>query len=880
MVVDRIDFLPLKRMRERLSQDQSDSDVAFFYGLLFYGEFLTKLAGSAHIAIIQEDANKTRYELLYEVVRENSVGGWVTVLNKIATGPAGDHIHPAASKIHQDLKEKYREGWAVEAIDFLHESMDALKISYEKPPSPLTVRDWFQRFSMLRNKTRGHGAPRGAQCASACRPLKASIDLVANNLTAFKQTWAYLHENLSGKYRVTIIAGRLDAFQRLRLQPHLIHVPDGVYMELDDRPIPVELLASDPDLSDFRLPNGQFSKSEYESISYITNDKQRVSGQAYLRPARELPPSETQGLGELELVRNAFTNIPPSPRNYVRREPLQERLREQLDLERHPIVTLHGPGGIGKTTLALQVIHDMLGDDLNRFRTVAWFSARDIDLHESGPKPVKPHGVTRRDFARELVKLACSSDTEMKPREMMQYFSDSLSRGIYESTLFVFDNFETVDSHSEFFRWIDTHIREPHKALITTRMRSFNGDYPVQVTGLHGAEAFDLIDEESRRLGITHLIGNDYRTNLAKESDGHPYVIKILLGEVAKNQKATKPTRIMAGQSDILTALFERTFSALTPAAQRIFLLLSNWRSVIPELAVEAVILRSVRERIDVSEALAELVRMSFVEEVESTEDDQVFVTVPLAAMLFGQKKLFASPLKAVVDADTELLRAFGAGGREDVRRGALPRVKKLMVHVSKRVAAGEESLEEVRGILEYCAERVPAAWLDLAKLYEEVQPHQSLESAKEALRRYLEANPDGQEAAVAWRRLAELCRRDADYSGEIHALVEICQLKDVELALVSNAANRINGVYAEIKSKGLMVYDSDERSSLLTRAAKRFAAFATELDATDCSRLAWLYVQVGDAAQAAAYVRQGLDLEPDNAYCLGLAERLSTEFA
>ena len=865
-------------MRERLSQDQSDSEVAFFYGLLFYGEFLTKLTGSVYIAFIEDDANKTRYGLLYDAVRANGVGGWVAVLDQIATGPAADHILPAASNIHQELTEKHNAGWVVEAIDHLHASMDALNINFEKPSSALTVRHWFHRFSMLRNKTRGHGATRGAECASACRPLKASIDLIANSLTAFKLTWAFLHENLSGKYRVSVIGGRPDAFETLRHQPDVTHVPDGVYIELDERPIPVELLASDPDLSDFRLPNGQFSSSEYEILSYITNDKQRVSGRAYLTPATELPPSETQGLGELGLAGNTFTNVPPSPRNYIRREPLQERLREQLDLERHPIITLHGPGGIGKTTLALQVIHDMLSDTSNRFRTVAWFSARDIDLHESGPKPVKPHGVTRRDFAIELVKLTHSSEAKVKSNEAMEYFRDSLSRGIYESTLFVFDNFETVDSHSEFFRWIDTHIREPHKALITTRMRSFNGDYPVQVTGLHGTEAFDLIDEESRRLGITRLINSDYRANLARESDGHPYVIKILLGEVAKNQKATKPTRIMAGQSDILTALFERTFSALTPAAQRIFLLLANWRSVIPELAVEAVILRSVRERIDVSAALAELVRMSFAEEVESTEDGQVFISVPLAAMLFGQKKLFASPLKAVVDADTELLQAFGAGGREDVRRGALPRVKKLMTHVSKRVAVGEESLDDVRGILEYCAERVPAAWLDLARLYEEVQPGRSLESAKEALRRYLETNPDGKEAAIAWRRLAELCRRDADYSGEIHALVEICQMKNAELALVSSAANRINGVYAEIKSKGLMVYDSDERTSLLTRAAKRLASFSAELEATDCSRLAWLYVQMGNADQASSYVRQGLDLDPANEYCLGLAERLHTE--
>ena len=133
MVADCIDFLPINRMRERVFQDQSDSDVAFFYGLLFYGEFLIKLTGASHIAIIQDDTDRTRYGLLYDVVRANSVGDWVAVLDKIAAGPAANHVHPAASKIHQDLTKKHSGGWMVEALDCLHESMDALKIDYDKP---------------------------------------------------------------------------------------------------------------------------------------------------------------------------------------------------------------------------------------------------------------------------------------------------------------------------------------------------------------------------------------------------------------------------------------------------------------------------------------------------------------------------------------------------------------------------------------------------------------------------------------------------------------------------------------------------------------------------------------------------------------------------
>ena len=867
-------FAPLDRVRERVSQDKTDSDVAFFYSLLFYGEFMTKLLVAALVATIQDDKDRTRYALSHGLVRANSVGDWAAVLDQIALGPAGQFVYPDARYLHKDVTKKFRHGWVVEAMQDLLAGMEALKIEYDKPPPKPTVRDWFHRFCVLRNKTRGHGAPRGAQCADACTYLSTSIDRIADNLLAFKAGWAYLHKNLSGKYRVTVIGGTVHAFAALRSQTDLVHVPNGVYLEFD-RPIPVELVLSDADLSDFYVPNGQFSNDQYECLSYITNNRRRVSGSQYLTPATELPLSETQGLGQLEVVGGTFLNLPPAPRNYVRRERLQEKLRQQLDLTRHPIVTLHGPGGIGKTTLALQVLHDMLADS-PRFEVVVWFSARDIDLHESGPRPVRPHVVTRRDFAAELVELTHGDRLQMKSAEAIDYLGRALSNGVVDCpTLFVFDNFETVDTPTEFFRWVDAYIREPNKILITTRMRSFSGDFPVRVNGLDSDESAVLIDEESRRLQIASLLTKEYRIEVARESDGHPYVIKVLLGEVAKGGAATKPSRLVAGAEDILTALFERTFVALSPAAQRVFLLLANWRSVVPELAIELVILRSATERIDVSEALGELERMSFVEEVMSEEDEEVFVSVPLAAMLFGKRKLSASPLRAIIDADTELLQAFGAGRSGDVKHGALPRIRKLLAHLAERITTRKIAVEDAKDILEFIGRRVPAAWLEVARLYEEVRPYASTAMIRDALRRYLESATGGDAAAV-WTRVANLCKLDGDYSGEIHALVEVCQVEGALLDEISGAANRINGVCAEIKAKGLSVLGSDERRGLLNRAAKRLVAHRTELDATDCSRLAWLYVQMGETEQALVYARRGFELEPENYYCVGLMERLA----
>ena len=47
------------------------------------------------------------------------------------------------------------------------------------------------------------------------------------------------------------------------------------------------------------------------------------------------------------------------------------------------------------------------------------------------------------------------------------------------------------------------------------------------------------------------------------------------------------------------------------------------------------------------------------------------------------------------------------------------------------------------------------------------------------------------------------------------------------------------------------------------------------ELTATDCSRLAWLYLNVGNDDRARDIVRLGVDREPSNDFCRNLVERL-----
>jgi hypothetical protein len=428
-----------------------------------------------------------------------------------------------------------------------------------------------------------------------------------------------------------------------------------------------------------------------------------------------------------------------------------------------------------------------------------------------------------------------------------------------------------VRSPTELFTWLDTYVRLPNKVLITTRFREFKSDYPVEVSGMSEAESEELITKTASTLGIESLLTETYRRDIYQESDGHPYVIKILLGEVAKAGELVKVQRIVASKDEILGALFERTYAALSPVAKRVFLTLCGWRSTIPELALEAVLLRPSNERMDVEAAIDELRRSSFIEITTSEKDSQSFITVPLAAFIFGKRKLTVSSMKSAVEADNEILQAFGAAQESDVKKGVGPRVERLFRHVADRVSRGKEKIEDYLPTLEFVAGRYSGAWLLLASLYEDMGSPEELERAKDAVRRFLEGSSKT-EAHTAWSKLEGLCRNTQDWYGEANCLIEACQLPDVPFSTISRAADRMNWLFR----KGYLPLDTDEKRRVVTRLAEIMGSRIREGEAGDYGNLAWLHIHLGDRDSARHFNEMGLELQPYNYHLTRLAARLT----
>ncbi len=854
-------------MFQRIEVARTESETALFYDLLIGGELVVKLVVAGLTAAVAEDRDRNRYRIEHRLVRADGLGEWVAALDDIVTGPAAQHLAVAAHEERRELMQRRSAGdaaWQRRAVDLLEETCNEVDPSrLNGPPAKFSFVRWFESFVWLRNRARAHGAPTGGTCARAVETLEASILLVAENFFLFDRPWAYLKRNLNGKYRVIPISGDSSPYAYLKQEPEH-QLEEGLYVFFDE-PRLVQLVCTDVDLSDFLVANGNFNDRSYEALSYITDSRKSMDSTPFLAPASSLPRSETSGYPNLDVIGETFANVPPLLLNYVHRTVLEAELRTLLLDDRHPVITLVGRGGIGKTSLALEVIYQIC--DQQCFEAVLWFSARDIDLMMEGPKRVAPDVFTREDIADQLVQLLTPAGANDKGFDGQQFLSDALAGKVDGGPfLFAFDNFETVRRPIELYHVLDTYIRLPNKVLLTTRMRDFKADYPVDVLGMTRDEFEELALGAAARLAISKLMSKVYLDELYEESDGHPYIVKMILGQVAHAGRVGSVERVLAGKDDVLNALFERTFQALTPAAQRVFLTLCNWRSIVSRLALEATLSRPANERMDVGAAVDELERSSMVEAITSTSDREDFLRVPLAAAIYGRRKLAVSALRSVVEADTELLMLFGVARTSDVERG-LGALNRRITKAIMGQLGDSDATEESLAILSYVARSYAPAWLTIADVHLAVG---DLDEAEAAVEQFLERTPGD---IASWRKLAEVRRTQRDLLGEIHARVELAEVVGGTYADASYVANVLN---AHLVSAALQL-DDDVKRVLATRIRRLLEAGVASATATDLSRLAWLCMHLQDLEAASTYARMGLEREPKNNYCQALVKRLAS---
>ena len=213
-----MELLPLTEIDRRIETDRSDSDATLFWSLMLKGELLTKLIVAAFVSLIPDESDRVRYRNLYRLVRANGIGEWAEVLDEVLNGPTFQLLPQQARDAQKELTQNVFAGsWQYEAIRLLKESLICVSGDNERlPDGRFQGRHWFRDFAALRNSSRGHGAQRTGTLGSACPSLEESIRIMQENLGLFNCPWAYIHQNLSGKFRVTYWGGKVGIVRKVK----------------------------------------------------------------------------------------------------------------------------------------------------------------------------------------------------------------------------------------------------------------------------------------------------------------------------------------------------------------------------------------------------------------------------------------------------------------------------------------------------------------------------------------------------------------------------------------------------------------------------------------------------------------------------------------
>lgn len=821
--------------------------------------------------------SERRYEYEHQLSRANAVGDYASIIREIVSGssdPSSRHLRP----IRQFLSQK-KTDWVSPLSDIgsaLRElGHDRLSDQSSQKVDVLSVLD---RIVTLRNKTDGHGAPTGSFYEEFASKLQAVVLQVIEKCPLFQSQWFLVRASLArSKQKWVLLNGLEPSVSEEPGSPFSGSTKNLIVVNLGARSDGGEndwieisnLIQSDAEGRNFDVINGQWrsSQNDAELLNFYSGKSRRFEFSRFSELPAPRPKSNTAGLGELDARGEVLGNLPEIAHGYVVRPQLETELLRVLVNKQHRIIALSGIGGIGKTSLALATVDKIARNRDSPYDVVVWSSARDYDLNPDRNRSVKRVVSGVKSMAEQCGRLFDFKGTISKFSELL---GDPAVGGA-KSILFIVDNFETVDDPEELWKFLDQHCQHPNKVLLTTRMKSWKGDYPIEVLGMEYVESERLINEDSLRLGISEIVDEvpSYKKSLHENTSGHPHAMRMLLHEVSINRKATPPkTRLRNLGDRSLDLLFDRSFETFSADARRVFLCVCGWRSAIPEIGLEAVL---GSRGCNVASALEECIRSSLLTRADRYGLES---TVNMESSLvrgYGERKLKTAEDRLELELDIESLQAF------PVRRGSDPVaikgwVEEYVESCIRRVDGGETP-EKFDAILESIANHSPLAWPQVVRFRKKTEGDPS--KIYEALERQVQAGID--ESRELWQDLASFSEKaGAPPSAKISHLVQAAKASADDVVFLGKAAQQINDFLYKQRDEIPAV-----RRGIFTKTlCGLMEAKVEDFNATSLSRLAWLYIHAeGDEGSENAFrcAKLGLSKEPENSHCQKIINNLKS---
>jgi predicted ATPase/serine/threonine protein kinase len=329
-------------------------------------------------------------------------------------------------------------------------------------------------------------------------------------------------------------------------------------------------------------------------------------------------------------------NLPVQRTAFIGREPEADALRQLLGRDDVRLVTLTGPGGIGKSRLALQVVGEIAGQFPGGVCFVALSAVSEPGL-----------------IASAIAQAMGLRETDNQPPlEKLKEYLGSLSQNM----LLLLDNFEHVVSSAPMIAQLLT-AAPKLKVLVTSQAPLHvygEHEFPVPPLALPDPKSLPPLDvlsrlpavalfvERARAVKHEFALGRENAVAVAAicaRLDGLPLAIELAAARIkllspsamlarleSRLNLLTGGARDLPGRQQTLRGTVDWSYGLLNAAEQRLFRRLSVFTGGCTLEAVEAVCDTKGDLGVDVLDGMASMVDKSLAQQVEQADAETRFV--------------------------------------------------------------------------------------------------------------------------------------------------------------------------------------------------------------------------------------------------------------
>lgn len=284
---------------------------------------------------------------------------------------------------------------------------------------------------------------------------------------------------------------------------------------------------------------------------------------------------------------------------FIGRDDKKKEIQKKLK-SAHPIISVIGNGGIGKTSTVLSCVYDIIDDPDFGFEKVLWVSLKTRSLQNGEFKDLKYSMKSFDDCIQSNDILSKESVTSIE--HLLYYMS------VYK-TLLILDNLETIDSNE--VRPLFEDIPSGSKILITSRIGI--GEYETRLTigPFSQQESIAYFKRLSKCYDVKALLKATAQETVSftKKLYNSPLCIKWFVINVAKGND---PNILVNNQEELVEFCLSNVYDKLSENSKKLLMIVFARRK---QCSIGELIYLNDNDYVITIESINELIACNFIEQ-------------------------------------------------------------------------------------------------------------------------------------------------------------------------------------------------------------------------------------------------------------------------